>query len=70
MNGDLEFHWTRKLCNVRFEGIGKFKFHASLQLLSYRLCGGLNNDLTWSLKTVPAGTEVLLNITYNEPLPV
>ncbi len=70
VNGALKFGWSRKLCGVRFEGNGERAEYKPFHLLTYKLDGGLTNDLCWSLKPVPSGTEVLVQMTYDEPLPL
>ena len=70
LHGGLVFHWTRKLCQVRFEGTGECTEHTPFHVIAYKLSGGLNNDLRWSLNPLPAGTEVVMHLSYDEPLPL
>lgn len=69
-HGGWLFEWQCILCGVQFEGRGECAVYIPHQLMSYILSGGLNVEITWRIKPVVNGSQVIMRIEYDLPTPL
>jgi hypothetical protein len=69
-HGGRSFRWARKLCDVRFEGVGESSVDVNRQQATIKTTGGLVSEMRFGLTPEGEGTQVTLAIDYVLPTPL
>ena len=68
--GGYDYEWVYKMAGAKFEGASEVVEYVPDQRLTTRSTKGIQNRISWILKSVDEGVEFTSNVEYTVPIPL